>query len=49
MKIIITIKDKNLNFATDRAIDIGEIIYNKYKLKICRCKCMKGGTSIILQ
>jgi hypothetical protein len=49
MKIIVTIKDKNLNLATDRALAIGEVIYNKYKLKICRCRCRADGTSIILE
>lgn len=49
MKIIITVKNKNLNLATDRALEIGEAVYNKYHLKICRCKCRADGTSLILE
>ena len=49
MKIIITVKNKNLNLATDRALEIGEAVYNKYHLKICRCKCMGDGTSVVLE
>lgn len=49
MKIIITIKNKDLNLATERALEIGEIIYKKYKLKICKCKCRSDGTSVILE
>ena len=49
MKIIITVKDKNLDSATEKALVIGEIIYNKYKLKICKCRCRSDGTSLILE
>ena len=48
MKIIITVQDKNLDFSTERAIDISEIIYNKYKLKYFKSECRYDGTSIIL-
>jgi len=48
MKIIITVQEANLDSATDRAIDISEIIYNKYKLKYFKCECRHDGTSIIL-
>ncbi len=49
MKIVITIKDKNLDRSVKEALKIGEIVYNKYHLKICKCKCLKDGTSVILQ
>lgn len=49
MKIIITIKDKNLDRSVEEALTIGEIVYNKYHLKFCKCKCMSDGTSLILE
>jgi len=48
MKIIITVQDKDLDFATDKAIDIAEVIYNKYGLKYFKCECLSNGTSILL-
>jgi hypothetical protein len=48
MKIIITIKDKNLNKSVEEVLTIGEMIYKKYKLNYCKCKCMSDGTSLIL-
>jgi hypothetical protein len=50
MKIIITIKDKNLDLATDKVLDIGSMLEKKFKgFKIGRCKCMSDGTSLILE
>ena len=46
--MIITVQDKNLDFATEKAIDISEIIYNKYKLKYFKCECLSDGTSILM-
>jgi len=43
MKIVITVQDKDLDYAIDRAIDISEIIYNKYKLKYFKCECLSLG------
>ena len=49
MKIIITVQDKNLDFATEKAIDIAEVIYNEYKLKYFKCECQCDRTSILLK
>lgn len=48
MKIIITVKDKNLDRSVEEVLTIGEMIYKKYKLNYCKCKCMSDGTSLIL-
>lgn len=48
MKIIVSVQDKDLDSATDKAIDIAEVIYNKYKLKYLKCECRPEGTSVIL-
>ncbi|MEM3113082.1 MAG: hypothetical protein QXI33_01510 [Candidatus Pacearchaeota archaeon] len=40
---------KQLDNATDMAINIGDIIYRKYGLKACKCKCGKDFTSLILK
>lgn len=49
MKIIITMKDKDLDRTVDEVLSIGEVVYKKYHLKACRCKCMKDGTTLILE
>jgi hypothetical protein len=49
MKIIITVKDKNLDRSVEEVLTIGEMIYKKYKLNYCKCKCMSNGTSLILE
>lgn len=50
MRIIITIKDKNLNKTVDDVLDIGSILQKKFKgFKMGRCRCMSDGTSLILE
>lgn len=48
MKVIITIKDNDLDRSVEEVLTIGEMIYKKYKLNYCKCKCMGDGTSLIL-
>ena len=40
---------KQLDNATDMAINIGDIIYKKYGFNACKCKCGKDFTRIILK
>jgi hypothetical protein len=50
MKIIITIKDKNLDKTVDDVLEIGSMLQKKYKgFKVGRCKCMSDGTTLILE
>jgi len=49
MRIIITIKDKNLNRSVEEVLTIGEMIYKKYNFNACKCRCMSDGTSLILE
>jgi len=50
MKIIITIKDKNLDKTVNDILMIGSMLEKKFKgFKIGRCKCMSDGTSLILE
>ncbi len=51
MRIIVTIKDKkNVDSTVDKVLDIGSILQKKFKgFKVGRCRCMKDGTSLILE
>ena len=40
---------KEIDKATDIAINIGDIVYRKYGFKACNCKCGKDFTSLILK
>ena len=40
---------KEIDKATDIAINIGDIVYRKYGFKACKCKCGKDSTSILLE
>ena len=46
MKIIITIKDNNLDKSVDKAVELASMIKG-FEWKGCRC--MKDGTSLILE
>lgn len=43
------IDDKQLDNATDMAINIGDLVYRKFGFKACKCKCGKDFTSLILK
>ena len=51
MRIIITIKDKkNLDSTVDKVLSIGSMLEKKFKgFKVGKCKCLKDGTSLILE
>jgi len=40
---------KQLDKATDMAVDIGDLVYKKYGFNACKCRCGKDFTSIILK
>ena len=49
MKIIVTIKDKDIDSTVDKVLDIGSMLEEKFKgFQIGRCRCMSDGTSLIL-
>ena len=49
MKIILTIKDKNLDKTVDDILKIGSLLEKKFKgFKMGRCRCMEDGTTLIL-
>ncbi|MEK6859362.1 MAG: hypothetical protein AABX54_00970 [Nanoarchaeota archaeon] len=50
MKIIITIKDKNLDKTVDDLLVVGSILEKKFKgFKMGRCRCMSDGTTLIME
>ena len=58
MKLIITLKTgkgdkstkKDLDKSVDTILNIGSMLEKKFKgFKIGKCKCMKDGTSLILE
>ena len=50
MRIIITIKDKNLDKTVDDVLMIGSILEKKFKgFKVGRCKCMSDETTLIME
>ena len=49
MRIIVTIKDKDVDSTVDKVLEVGSMLEKKFKgFKIGRCKCMRDGTSLIL-
>jgi len=50
MKIIITIKDKNLDKSVDLVLEIGSMLQKRFKdFKMGRCRCLSDGTTLILE
>jgi len=50
MRIIITIKDKNLDKTVDDVLMIGSMLEKKFKgFKVGRCKCMSDETTLIME
>ena len=57
MEVIIAVKtdkknktsSKQLDNATHVMINIGDLIYKKYGFEVCKCRCRKDSTSIILK
>ena len=50
MKIVITIKDKNLDKSVDDILTIGSMLHKKFKgFEVGRCKCMSDGARLVLE
>ncbi len=50
MKIIVTIKDKNLDKGVDDVLKIGSLLEREFKgFKVRKCKCMSDGTTLMLE
>ena len=50
MKIIVTIKDKDLDKSVDDVLRIGSLLEEEFKgFRIGNCRCLSDGTTLILE
>ena len=50
MKIIVTIKDKDLDKSVDDVLKIGSLLEEEFKgFRIGRCRCLEDGTTLIME